>query len=178
LASQSLGRIIAGCRAGNTLDRQALYFQYFGKVRGLAVRLVGSQDADDVTQQSFLQLFRGIHLFRGEAKFDTWLYRLVVNECHQHRRKKRGELRSLDSEPPDDRPGSFDRVESHELLDQALARLEPELRTVVVLREMEQLSYSQLASILSVPEGTIASRLSKARSLLKQHLVELGWTNQ
>ena len=65
--------------------------------------------------------------------------------------------------------------EFRETLDAALAKLDPDLRTAIVLREVEKLPYSEIAKVLSIPEGTVASRLSKARSLLKQHLIDLGW---
>ncbi len=167
--------MLEGCRRGSPADQRDLYERFFPKVHGLATRIVGRQDADDMTQQSFLQVFRRMDLFRGDSQFDTWLYRLVVNECLQHLRRSKVACASLEFDPMDHRPGSDESSDNRELLDAALGRIEPELRTALVLREVEKLSYSEIAEVLSLPEGTVASRLSKARGLLRQNLIELGW---
>jgi RNA polymerase sigma-70 factor (ECF subfamily) len=140
------------------------------------VRMVGIQDAADVTQQAFLQVFRKIGQFSGKSHIGTWIYRVAVNEALQHlRRAKRSKLRALKHEPMD---RSFDRhahTDDKELLEQALGMLEPELRSAFLLREVEGLSYGEIAGTLEIPEGTVGSRLNRARRELKQHLVELGW---
>lgn len=164
-----------GCRNGDPADQRTLYELVLPKVYRLAARMVGQQDAEDLTQQSFLQVFRKISVFRGESQFDTWLYRLVVNECLQHLRRRKSNFSSLEFEPMDHRSNPEEGSEFREMLDAALAKLDPDLRTAIVLREVEKLPYSEIAKVLSIPEGTVASRLSKARSLLKQHLIDLGW---
>lgn len=164
-----------GCRKGDPADQRMLYELVFRKVYRLAARMVGQQDAEDLTQQSFLQMFRKISVFRGESQFDTWLYKLVVNECLQHLRRRKSNCSSLEFEPMDHRSNPEQGFEFREMLDAALAKLDPDLRTAIVLREVEKLPYSEIAKVLSIPEGTVASRLSKARSLLKQHLINLGW---
>lgn len=167
--------IVEGCQRGNSADQRTLYEAFFPKVHSLATRIVGRQEADDLTQQSFLQVFRRIGLFRGDSRFDTWLYRLVVNECLQYLRRRKATHASLEFEPMDHRSRDEESIDYREMLDMALARLDVDLRTLLVLREVEKLSYVEISEILSIAEGTVASRLNKARSLLKQHLIELGW---
>jgi RNA polymerase sigma-70 factor (ECF subfamily) len=137
--------------------------------------MVGKQDAGDVTQQVFLQAFCSLGKFAGRSSFETWLYRLAVNESLQHlRRARRHHLFSLAFEPIDNshvRDGS----EPKELLDVALARLDPQLRSVFLLCEIDKLSYRQIAETLEVPEGTVGSRLNRARRELRTILTDLGW---
>jgi RNA polymerase sigma-70 factor (ECF subfamily) len=143
----------------------------------LAVRMVGTQDAADVAQQTFLQAFWRLDQFDGQSKFETWLYRLTVNESLQHLRKRRRWTQpTLDYEPADDSPGRDKSAEQKELLEQALARLDPELRSIFLLRESEDLSYREIAEALEIPEGTVGSRLNRARRELQEHLISLGWT--
>ncbi|MCH5374057.1 MAG: sigma-70 family RNA polymerase sigma factor, partial [Planctomycetes bacterium] len=83
-----LSAILAGCRAGNREFQRQLYELYHHRIHRLMVRIVGLQDAADVTQQVFMQVFRKIGQFAGQAKFETWLYRVAVNEARQHLRKR------------------------------------------------------------------------------------------
>lgn len=140
------------------------------------LRMVGGEDAADLMQQAFLQLFRKIGRFAGRSSFDTWMYRLCVNEALQHlRRKQRRKFQSLLHEPASNAVHTSERNEQQELLQLALARLEPELRSIFILREIEGLSYREIAETIEVPVGTVGSRLNRARKELQQHLTELGW---
>jgi RNA polymerase sigma-70 factor (ECF subfamily) len=140
------------------------------------VRMVGLQEAADVTQQVFLQAFRKMDQFTGQSRVETWLHRLAVNEALQHlRRVRRRRESSLEVEPADRNPARSANLENQELLDAVLARLEPELRTLFLKRELEQMSYHQLAATFNLPPGTVASRLNRARHLLREYLVDLGW---
>jgi RNA polymerase sigma-70 factor (ECF subfamily) len=137
--------------------------------------MVGAQDAADVTQQVFLQAFRSIDRFSGRSSFETWLYRLAVNESLQHlRRARRHRICSLRVEPIDDSQAP-QASERKELLQVALARLDPELRSIFLLCEGEKRSYRQIAETLGIPEGTVGSRLNRARRKLRAILMELGW---
>lgn len=139
-------------------------------------RMVGLDDAADVTQQVFLRVLQIIGQFTGRSRFKTWLYRVAVNEALQHlRRRGRKSAAPLEHEPPDRSPAHTRQSEESELLECALMRLDPELRSLFLLREVEQLSYREIASVLQINEGTVGSRLNRARELLQQHLVELGW---
>ena len=168
--------VVRRCLQGDRGAQRELYEACHPIVYRLMLRMVGRQEADDLTQQAFLQTFRRLEQFGGRSRFETWLYRLAMNEALQHlRRKSRSKQQHLVEEPADHRPGDGEAMVNKELLERALQRLDPELRSVFLLREVEKLGYRDLAEVMDVPEGTIASRLNRARRLLQGHLVELGW---
>jgi RNA polymerase sigma-70 factor (ECF subfamily) len=175
LDSNSLATVVTACQKGDRAAFRQLYDSCHNGVFRLAVRMVGWQDAADVTQQAFLQALRSIGQFNGRSRIETWLYRLAVNESLQHlRRSRRRRYRVLDWEPMDQshHGGSAERKE---LLEQALARIDPELRSIFLLREVEGLSYRDIAEALQIREGTVGSRLNRARRELKKHLSDLGF---
>ncbi len=168
--------VVEACQNGDPAAQHRLYEVSHQNVYRLMIRMVGIQDAADVTQQAFLQTFRKIGQFSGQSQIGTWIYRVAVNEALQHLRKsKRSQMQGLEQEPTDRSPDSRENIDDKELLELALARLEPDLRSTFLLREIEGLSYGDVASALEIPEGTVGSRLNRARRELQQHLVELGW---
>lgn len=172
----AVAEIVAGCRLADRSAQRRLYESFHRMVYRLMVRIVGIQDAPDLTQQVFLQAFRTIEQYSGRGRFDGWLCRLAVNEAFQHlRRKRRKQHHRLAYEPADESVGGVERTERKDLVEQALARLDPELRIICLLREIEERSYREIAEILDIPEGTVGSRLNRARRELREHLVHLGW---
>jgi len=172
----TLATTVVACQRGDQVAQRRLYEASHQNVYRLMVRMVGLQDASDLTQQVFLQVFRKIGQYSGRAQFGTWIYRVAINEALQHlRRSKRTRLRRLEQEPMDRSPDSYRNVGDKELLEQALEQLDPELRSAFLLREVEGLSYKEIAEALQIPEGTVGSRLNRVRRELKQHLIELGW---
>jgi RNA polymerase sigma-70 factor (ECF subfamily) len=170
----SLAAVVTACQNGDCEAYRQLYDSCHQSIFRLAVRMVGLQDAADVTQQVFLQAFRSIGQFNGRSRFETWLYRLAVNESLQHlRRNRRWQYRTLDWDPMDVSHHQ-DNDEPTELLEQSLARVDPQLRSIFLLREVEGLSYHDIAEALEIPEGTVGSRLNRARRELKQELSDLG----
>lgn len=168
--------VLEGCRGGDRIAQRSLYESLHCQVYRLMVRIVGWQDAEDVTQQVFLQVFRQMDQFAGHSKFETWLYRLAMNEALQHLRKeRRWKHQPLTHEPMSRNNREDEQTEGKDVLEQALARLEPELRSLFVLREVEGLSYREIAETMGIPEGTVGSRLNRARRELQQHLADLGW---
>ncbi|MEO8498749.1 MAG: sigma-70 family RNA polymerase sigma factor [Planctomycetota bacterium] len=166
---------MTACQNGDRAAHRQLYDSCHQNVFRLAVRMVGLQDAADVMQQVFLQAYRSIGQFNGRSRFETWLYRLAVNESLQHlRRNRRWRHHELDWEPMDE-THQGDEAEQKEVLDQALARIDPELRSTFLLREVEGLSYQELAEALQIPAGTVGSRLNRARRELQRHLSDLGY---
>jgi RNA polymerase sigma-70 factor (ECF subfamily) len=150
------------------------YERHGERVQRLCLRLLGRRaDAEDAAQEVFLKLFERGPSFDGRARFSTWLHRLTVNLCLS--RMERERLRSAHALPegahaladasgsPDD---ALSRTEAREALQQLLGRLSSEHRSVLVLRELEQLSYQEIAAALAIPEGTVMSRLSRARAEL------------
>lgn len=175
-SGEAVAEMVAGCRSGDRGAQGSLYSSFHRMVYRLMVRIVGMDEAPDLTQQVFLQVFRTIGQYSGRGPFDRWLYRLAVNEAFQHlRRKRRKRHRWLAYEPTDESVRGDERTEQKELMEQALARLDPELRSICLLREIEELSYREIAETLDIAEGTVGSRLNRARRELKEHLINLGW---
>ena len=172
---KSLADILEGCRVRDRDAQRTLYERYQPRVYRLMVRMVGVEDAADLTQQTFLQLFLKLDQFAGRSHFDTWLYRLSFNEALQFLRKARRSRYSPLTHEPMSPSQAHERYDDKELLEQAMALLDPELRSIFVLREIEELSYGQIAAALDIPEGTVGSRLNRARAELQRHLVRLGW---
>lgn len=174
--TQSMDRLVALCVAGDKAAMQAIYEHCKSSVYGLMVRMVGAQDADDLTQQAFLQMFRKLGQFNGQSKLETWLFRLSVNEALQYLRKqKRQSTATFDLEPTTVDDDSLLRSEQSQLIETALERLEPELRAVFLLKEQQGCSYRDIAESLGIPEGTVGSRLNRARRELRQELTKLGY---
>lgn len=171
-----LAQVVIGCRNGEPQAQRDLVLRTQDRMYRLLVRLVGVQDAEDVAQQVYLQVFRQLHRFKGDSSFGTWLYRVTVNEAMQYlRRKSRRKWTALNWEPQESNSDRCRQCETRELLDRALAEIEPELRTIFVLREVEGLSYEAIGAAVGIPMGTVASRLSRARHDLQERLRSLGW---
>ena len=167
---------VAAAKRGDPAAQRRLYEEHRGQVYRLMVRMVGVADAADVTQQVFLQVLRKIGQFAGNCRFATWLYRVAVNEALQHLRKRgRAKAHTLEQDVVDRSSPSIEQSEQRELLEEALARLDSELRAIFLLREVEGLAYQDIAAALDIAEGTVGSRLNRARQLLREHLIELGW---
>lgn len=164
---------VDACRDGDRGAQRQLYERHCRQVYRLMFRMVGPQYAEDLTQQVFLRLFQSLDKFAGYSTFSTWLYRLATNEALQFlRRHKHHQVQPLSCDPVDGRRSKCERVDDRELLDRALSKLAPELRSAFLLREVEQLSYEEIALVLDVAEGTVASRLNRARQMLRQFLEE------
>jgi len=176
-ASDPLSCAIAACVLGDRRAQRLIYDHCHERLYRLIVRMVGRQEAADVLQQVFLQLFVSIGQFSGRAAFDTWVYRLAINECLQYRRRNSRARCDMPADEPIDHAASHtQRTQQHELLDRALAQLTPDLRAVFLLREVEGLSYREIATALQVEQGTVGSRLNQARTQLRKRLIELGWS--
>lgn len=160
---------------------EELIRQYEKKVYTLCFRMCGnSEDAEEAAQDAFLALWRGIDRFRQESSLSTWIYRLATNACIDtlRRRKKQSGSVSLDDEElfvdaVDTSPQPQETVEHREaqkLLQEGLSALQEEYRKVLILREIEGLSYTEIAESASIELGTVKSRISRGRSLLRNFL--------
>jgi RNA polymerase sigma-70 factor (ECF subfamily) len=140
------------------------------------------EDAQDVVQEAFLSAYQALGNFKGDSLFFTWLYRIAVNTAISMKRKQRVAI-SMDArressealEPADgsefSRPGhALEKADQERRIRQALNRLSPEHRTVLVLKDMEGQKYETMAAVLQVPIGTIRSRLHRARVELRELL--------
>lgn len=167
---------VTAAQCGDALAQTRIYDSSHRYVRRLTNRMVGSQNGEDVTQQVFLQLYRSLHKYTGRSTFLTWMHRVAVNESLQHlRRLRREECLLHEWRPPAPCVTRFAEEEEREQLDQAIQALDPDLRAVFLLREVENLSYDQIAGALGIAAGTVGSRLSRGRRCLQRTLIELGF---
>jgi RNA polymerase sigma-70 factor, ECF subfamily len=132
-----------------------------------------TQDAQDAAQDTFIKAYKGLKDFRPEAALSTWLYRIAVNTCLDHQKKARHdplsgdvsseELLSSESSPED----KYQSKKAAEAIRKALPKLSEKLRSVIVLREIEELSYEEIALVLDSSVGTVKSRIARARDELR-----------
>lgn len=174
----TLEALARACVAGDRDAMQQIYSRCCARVYALMVRIVGRQDADDLTQQVFLQMFRKLDQFSGGSKLETWLYRLATNEALQHLRKQnRHSVQPMLVEPSARDTDRLMESENVQMLAVALSRIDPELRAILSLKEEQDLSYREIAESLDIPEGTVGSRLNRARKELRDELELLGWSS-
>ncbi len=181
--------LIAAIKRSDPGSREALYHRYKKRVYGLALRIVGPTEAEEVAQEAFIRIFRGLPKFRGDAALSTWIYRLAVNAALSHRTRRAGaRLLTRDSDSPPDsqvektieaqaaaEPVQGDAV-LRARLERALVRLPTGYRTVIVLHDVEGLEHEEIASILRCHVGTSKSQLHKARARLREILAADGIT--
>ncbi len=154
---------------------EEIFKLYRGKAYSLAYGILQNrEDAVEVTQAAFIRLFRSLPTFRGEAKVSTWLYRVVVNLCIdiQRRETARAKLEVLPPAPPADPFQATARRELAERVREGLKGLPPEQRTAIILREVEGLTYREIAKVMRCSVGTVMSRLHYARRRLREVLGE------
>jgi RNA polymerase sigma-70 factor (ECF subfamily) len=179
-------RLIAECLQGSTAAFGVLVRRYQERLYNSVYRLLdNAEDAQDVVQEAFLSAYQSLDSFKGESLFFTWLYRIAVNTAISLKRKQRVTVRmetdrngELSLEPQDasaeSRPGhALEQAEQGRRVREALSRLSPEHRAVLVMKDMEGQKYETMAEILQVPIGTIRSRLHRARLELRE-LLEKG----
>ncbi len=179
--------LIEALREGSESGYEQLLARFQQPVYLLALRLLGNPaEASDVVQEVFLKVFRSIGSFRGQSSLKTWVYRITVNEAHNARRwffrHRRNEV-ELDTGPeetrnwrdilPDASRSPFEMAldnEQHAIIEAALSRINPIFREAVVLRDIADLSYDEIAEVLNVSLGTVKSRILRGRDALRQEL--------
>ena len=165
-------QLIAACRRGEARAMERLYHQYKRRVFGMAHRIVGPSDAEEVAQEVFVRIFRALANFRGDSALSTWIYRLTVNAALSHlakrgRRQEVGDdgLTELPAPPVAERDSALAaRIEA------ALGQLPAGYRAILVLHDVEGLSHEECASILECRVGTCKSQLHKARARMRELL--------
>lgn len=182
-------QLLAKLKQGDTEAFETLVRQYQQKVYNLTLRLTGNpEDAWDLSQEVFFKVWRSIDTFQGQSALSTWIYRMTYNLCIDFlRAQKRQKTVSLTVEddkeeavelqlpdPDPDPEQALLLAEDRALLDRALRELDTEARTILTLRVVQELPYDQIAQVLHVKEGTVKSRLSRARERLRKKLAELG----
>ena len=185
--------IIARFLKGDKNAFEELVILHSEKCYQISFGLLGDkQDAEEVVQDTFLKVYKNLEKFRGDASFNTWLYRIVTNlsrnKYHWHRRRGAGANISIssnnnfnsddqfDMEIPDNKlqPERFiEEKERRSTLTKALELIPSKLKEVIILRHFEDMTYADIATLLNCNAGTIKSRLSRARELLKRKFVQI-----
>ncbi len=202
LAEAEDRRLLEGLRHGSEEAYEALIRKFQQPVYNLVARLLNDpSEAPDVVQEVFLKVFRKVGSFRGDSTLKTWIYRIAVNEAYNQQRwfsrHRRQEVelegaeapgRGYSQRIPDRGPSPYDYAvenEQHALIEAALARLNPSFKAAVILRDVEELSYEEIAEILQVALGTVKSRILRGREALRRDLADrlepepsFSWTPQ
>jgi RNA polymerase sigma-70 factor, ECF subfamily len=183
--------IVAELKAGSEVAYAWLIGEFQQPVYGLVYRIVNDPaDAADTTQDVFLKVFRGMKHFHGESSLKTWIYRIALHEAANRRRwwfrhkAKETSIEPAESETPGaensmqtalmDRADSpFENVAHHEVqrrVEEELQQLAEPYRTTLILRDLEEMSYEEIAEVLEISLGTVKSRLTRGRDMLRQRL--------
>jgi RNA polymerase sigma-70 factor (ECF subfamily) len=173
--------LIEQCLAGDQLAWEQVVRQNWRKVFNVAYKFVGKHDeAEDLTQDIFLKIFKALNTFDRRANFQTWIISISRNLCIDHYRSVRKERQTIardvdssDLQPATSERGPYAQAEHQDLkaqLRQALETLPITLRTAVVLRDLQELSYQEIADRLGLPEGTVKSRINRGRIELAHQL--------
>jgi len=186
LFSHEEDALVTALSQGSDDAYEILIQRYQQPVYSLVCRLMNDPaDAPDIVQEVFLKVFRNIGSFRGNSSLKTWIYRIAVNEAYNHRRwfcrHQRQEVALGSEEAPASYAGGmtdpgrspFEQAADHEtraLVEQALEKLNPKFRAAVVLRDIEDLNYEDIATVLDVSLGTVKSRILRGREALRKIL--------
>jgi RNA polymerase sigma-70 factor (ECF subfamily) len=174
--------LIAECLAGQTESFGQLVVRYQDRLYNSLTTMLGSvEDARDVAQDAFISAFEKLETFRGSSAFYSWLFRIALNGSINRHRKQRSTAtieaarENSGLEPPDPHPEAhpafaLERSERQALVQAALAELPADYRTVLVLKELEDMKYEEIAAVLDCPIGTVRSRIHRARSELRSKL--------
>jgi RNA polymerase sigma-70 factor (ECF subfamily) len=182
-------KLVEDARRGDADAFRQLVLRHQRKAYAVALGIVHDADeARDICQEAFLKAHRNLATFEGDSQFFTWLYRIVTNLCIDHLRRRRGEKLEFDEAVATDDAGDESGISPRRLgfdpgraladkelrarLHDALGKLSPTHRTVLVLREVEGLSYQEMADVMKCSIGTIMSRLFHARKKMQAMLIE------
>lgn len=171
--------LVAAAQAGDRAALDALLRRHYDRVHAICRRIAGSsRDADDAAQEAMISIVRGLPRFDGRSAFTTWLYRIATNAAldEMRRRKRRPTLQPVDEEgyvPEQADPVAHRTVEAVSdriVIDDAFAGLPDEFKAAVVMRDIGDLDYAEIAEALAVPLGTVKSRIARGRSILAGRL--------
>jgi RNA polymerase sigma-70 factor (ECF subfamily) len=173
--------LIQRCLQGDELAWNTIVQQYRRKIFNVAYKFVGRhEEAEDLTQEIFLKVFKSLDTFDRRANFQTWLISVSRNLCIDHYRKVRQERQTIDHRmdarelspvsPEPDAVSALEQQDRVALLREALAALPESLRTAVLMRDIQELSYQEIADRLQLPEGTVKSRINRGRAELARQI--------
>jgi RNA polymerase sigma-70 factor (ECF subfamily) len=159
---------------------EMLVKKYHNRVVNIAYSLVGNlSDAEDIAQETFIKVYHSLNTFKAQAKFSSWLYRITMNTAYDLLRRnkhKAAQLDDIDLSGISDKKDPAD-ILSREVIQDALDKLPYNFRSTLVLREIEGLSYEEISQALNISIGTVESRISRARCMLKKILIKRGIKN-
>jgi RNA polymerase sigma-70 factor (ECF subfamily) len=173
--------LVARAAAGDREAFTELVRRYESRVYNLAIALgVRRGDAEDVAQDVFIRVYRGLERFRGDSRFRTWLYRITINAVRSHAAASHPLQAAIGGREDETRTGEpvaddpFERrLVDRQVIDRALAQLPDDWREAVTLRDVEGLSYREIAALTGAPIGTVESRIFRARQHLRSALAAL-----
>jgi RNA polymerase sigma-70 factor (ECF subfamily) len=184
-SSEAIEALIRRCLRGDQAAWETIVRQYRRKVFNTAYKFVGRHEqAEDLTQEIFLKIFKSLDTFDSRANFQTWLISVSRNLCIDHYRRVRKERETIDHQvdanelsPLSHEPSPMAGLERRDrvsLLRHAMAKLPDTLRTAVLMRDIQEMSYQEIADTLRLPEGTVKSRINRGRTELARHVKRLG----
>lgn len=170
--------LVSACKNGDQEAFSQLVQRYQRRIFNLVFRMLQNYDeACEITQETFLAAWQGLPAFRGEARFTTWLYRIAYNcSLKQLEARKRDQVlqAALQSEQTlegqDHRSTHLAQLDRQEMVQEQLSHLPPKYRIVLILRHLQDMTYEEMAEVLTMPIGTIKTHLFRARNLLKERL--------
>jgi RNA polymerase sigma-70 factor (ECF subfamily) len=183
-APEAIEALIRRCLRGDEAAWETIVRHYWRKVFNVAYKFVGKHDeAEDLTQEIFLKIFKSLDTFDRRANFQTWLISVSRNLCIDHYRSVRKERETIDRDvdaseltPISKEVGAIALLEQQDrvaLLRQALAELPEALKTAVLMRDIQEMSYQEIARKLRLPEGTVKSRINRGRTELTRQVMKL-----
>jgi len=178
---EAIDTLIASCLGGDQAAWEEIVRQHRRKVFNIAYKFTGRHDeAEDLTQDIFLKIFKSLHTFDRRANFQTWLVSVSRNLCIDHYRSVRKERETIDRDvdageltpaaPGQNAFQALEQADRVELLRKAMAELPESLRKAVVMRDLQELSYQEIADQLNLPEGTVKSRINRGRTELARQV--------
>ena len=183
-------RLVAKLMAGDEESFTTLVKTYQPMLFSVVLRIVKDpEEARDLSQETFLRVYRNLHSFRGECSLKTWILKIGINQALKSQRwwKRRGRRETCSLDTSDDERSLSEVLASAEAtpeavclatemerrIELALSRLKPDYRIVIVLREMQGLTYEEIASVVSISIGTVKSRLARAREMLREAVKDI-----
>lgn len=177
----AIDALIASCLGGDQIAWEEIVRQHRRKVFNIAYKFTARHDeAEDLTQDVFLKIFKSLHTFDRRANFQTWLVSVSRNLCIDHYRSVRKERETIDRDvdagelmpaaPGQNAYQVLEQADRVELLRKAMAGLPQSLREAVVMRDLKELSYQEIADQLNLPEGTVKSRINRGRTELARQV--------
>ncbi len=179
------------CQAGDIQAFDELVTRHRVSLLSFASRVVGDREtAEDLVQETFIRMFRAIPRYKvGKAKFTTWMYRILSNLCKNELRNRGRRSQIVTKSPPENGQNDYqqiisripaaasshpdcqlERKELHAMIEQAISELPPKYRIPLALRDIQDLSYEEIAKIVKIPMGTVKSRINRARQTLQERL--------